>query len=486
MNPVAESLTGWRQADGAGQPLEGVFRIVNEDSRETVENPVTKALRDGCIVGLANHTLLIAKDGMETAIDDCAAPIRFEGGAIAGAVLVFHGITERRNFERELGRQNARLIEADRRKDEFLAMLGHELRNPLAPLSTSLSVLRHVAGTNPLLEQSRTIMERQVKHLVRLVDDLLDVARITRGKIDLRRERVELNDLIDRAVEAVRAARRRAGARPLRLVPAQASSGWTPTPPASSSASSTCSTTPASTPRRAADPPDRPARRRRHRPLGAGQRRRHRAGHGRADFDLFAQAERSLGPVGGRGHRPDDGEEAGRDARRPGGGPERGSGQGERVIIWLPDATVERVAAVVPAGPPPESPPGRGCASWSWTTTRTRRRASPSCCGHTATRSSMSSTTATRRSKPSEPGPAVVLLDIGLPGMNGYEIAERVREEARPRPYLVAVTGYGLDSDKLKAREAGIDHHIVKPVHPDRLRELLVLIAEQWGWSGSG
>ena len=82
-------------------------------------------------------------------------------------------------------------------------MLGHELRNPLAPIVTSLTVLRQEKTTSPLVEQAHAIMERQARHLVRLVDDLLDVARITRGRVELRKERVELNDLIDRAVEAV-------------------------------------------------------------------------------------------------------------------------------------------------------------------------------------------------------------------------------------------------------------------------------------------
>ncbi|MDZ4753469.1 MAG: PAS domain S-box protein [Phycisphaerae bacterium] len=95
MNVVAESLTGWSQAEATGLPLASVFCIVNEDSREPVENPALRALREGTIVGLANHTILIARDGTERPIDDSAAPIRFDDGAIGGAVLVFRDITER-------------------------------------------------------------------------------------------------------------------------------------------------------------------------------------------------------------------------------------------------------------------------------------------------------------------------------------------------------------------------------------------------------
>lgn len=100
MNPVAEELTGWGSREASGTPLEQVFRIVNEETRRTVENPVTKALREGAIVALANHTLLIRRDGTERAIDDSAAPIRHANGAVVGVVLVFHDITERRRLER--------------------------------------------------------------------------------------------------------------------------------------------------------------------------------------------------------------------------------------------------------------------------------------------------------------------------------------------------------------------------------------------------
>ncbi len=99
VNPVAETLTGWTQAEAAGQPLEVVFRIVNETTREPVENPALRALKEGVIVGLANHTVLIARNGTERPIDDSAAPIRAGGAAVAGAVLVFRDITERKREE---------------------------------------------------------------------------------------------------------------------------------------------------------------------------------------------------------------------------------------------------------------------------------------------------------------------------------------------------------------------------------------------------
>lgn len=101
LNPVAEALTGWPAAEAIGQPLDEVFRIIGEQSRQTVENPVTRVLREGTIVGLGNHTVLIARDGREHLIDDCAAPIHDEDRC-TGAVLVFRDITEKRRLEEQL------------------------------------------------------------------------------------------------------------------------------------------------------------------------------------------------------------------------------------------------------------------------------------------------------------------------------------------------------------------------------------------------
>ena len=99
LNQVAGALTGWTQDEAAGRPLEEVFRIVNEHTRQPVENPVKKVLAEGQIVGLANHTMLIARDGKERPIDDSAAPIRDAEGKLRGVVLIFRDITERRKAE---------------------------------------------------------------------------------------------------------------------------------------------------------------------------------------------------------------------------------------------------------------------------------------------------------------------------------------------------------------------------------------------------
>jgi PAS domain S-box-containing protein len=105
-NPVAQGLCGWSGAEASGKPLEDVFRIINEETRETASNPVEKVLESGLVVGLANHTVLIARDGTERPIDDSAAPIRDDEGTIRGVVLVFRDVSERKRAERRLAAQH--------------------------------------------------------------------------------------------------------------------------------------------------------------------------------------------------------------------------------------------------------------------------------------------------------------------------------------------------------------------------------------------
>src|SRR3569833_2851708 len=154
-------------------------------------------------IAIADHSGCTRPTGPPSPHDQCwtalahANPIYDETGEIAGAVNALVDITDRKEAENLLR-------EADRNKNEFLAMLAHELRNPLAPIRTGLKTIQ-LAGTNSTIaEEARKMMERQLEHMVRLIDDLLDLSRITRRKIELRRTRISLQDVMQDAVETSR------------------------------------------------------------------------------------------------------------------------------------------------------------------------------------------------------------------------------------------------------------------------------------------
>lgn len=206
MNAVAESLTGYSQQEAVGRSFESIFVIVNEFSRAPVVNPITTVLERGIVVGMANHTLLIAKDGSERPIDDSAAPIRDETGKLAGVVLVFRDVTDARRREVVLLDSQRRLRAADARKDEFLAILSHELRGPLGPISNYLEIILRPETDAALARESALNMDRQLQQLVRLVDDLLDVNRVTLGKLELQLETIDLRSALNQAVDTARSA----------------------------------------------------------------------------------------------------------------------------------------------------------------------------------------------------------------------------------------------------------------------------------------
>jgi PAS domain S-box-containing protein len=194
LNGMAVALTGWTSDEAAGLPIDQVFRIVNERSREPAENPAFRAMREARIVELANHALLLSKDGREIPIDDSAAPI-VDAGTVVGAVLVFRDISEaRRAFDA--------LAQADRRKSEFLAILGHELRSPLSAVLHAAHAAHNRPGDAATVEVAAGMIMRQARQLARLVEDLLDVSRIERGDIRLKIERVPLEDVVRQAAEA--------------------------------------------------------------------------------------------------------------------------------------------------------------------------------------------------------------------------------------------------------------------------------------------
>ncbi|MEO8310171.1 MAG: PAS domain S-box protein [Caldimonas sp.] len=720
LNPVAESLTGWAIEAARGQPLETVFRIVNESTREPVENPAARALRDGVVVGLANHTVLIRKDGSETPIDDSAAPIRDAQGQVHGCILVFRDISQRKAAERELDEAQARLQrvvsdmaiptmvfaedgeillvneawtgisgygaaelatipawtmkaygaraesmneligslfdleqsidngereivtasgekriwhfvtapigadgkgrrmlvtnaidvterrrldqvlveeearmrlamdaasyggwqwdrgsgetvwtdktrelldvgadepisfelfqqrlhpddrplreraiaeawvtgvlraeyrvvrrdgelrwissrgrvvrgadgsermlgvvgdvteqkrafaaleDADRRKDEFLATLAHELRNPLAPLRNSLAILQRSADDPATFEKSSGVMERQLSHLVRLIDDLLDVSRISLDKLTLRVELADLAAIVEHAVEANRPAAERAGhvlevrlpERPVKLQADRARLAQA----FSNLVGNACKFTPDGG-RVVLD-----ARVEGERAVfsvsdnGIGIDAEQLGGV----FEMFAQIDNSLERAqGGLGIgltlvrrlvEMHGGTVVARSA---------GRGEGSEFVVTLP-LTQEAVDATSVATPPAAAPPsGRlrmlvvddnGDSAESLAMLL-------SLAGH-ETHVAYSGTEALARADSLRPD--AVLLDLGLPGLSGYEVCRRLRAAAWAREIpIVAITGWGQSDDRQRSKDAGFDGHLVKPVVFGELTALL-------------
>lgn len=213
INPVAETLTGWTIGEAAGKPLDEIFHIVNEETREPVESPFTVIKRDGVVVGLANHTTLITKDEREIPIEDSGAPIKDESGNVIGAILVFHDISERRSAEREREKLHkneqfarAEAESANRLKDEFLATVSHELRTPLNAILGWASMLNRGTLTPENIQNALNIIERNAKAQADIISDILDVSRIITGKLQIESNAVELAPIIRSAVETLQPA----------------------------------------------------------------------------------------------------------------------------------------------------------------------------------------------------------------------------------------------------------------------------------------
>ena len=206
-NPIAERLTGWTQGEAQGRPLEEVFRILSESSREAIESPASQVLREGKGTDLPEHTLLVARDGTERPIDDSGAPIRGANGEIVGVVVVFRDITARKQAEQarerllraEAAREAA--VRASEAKDQFLALVSHELRSPLAAIRGWLHLLE--SGFVPQSEMRGALqrIHRNTRLQERLVSDLLDISRITAGKLEVIRSPVDLVRIAQAAID---------------------------------------------------------------------------------------------------------------------------------------------------------------------------------------------------------------------------------------------------------------------------------------------
>jgi len=212
MNAVAESLTGWTEQEARHMPLAQVFSIVNETSRARVEDPVGKALREGTVVGLANHTVLISRDGREIPIDDSAAPIRTEDGSIVGGVLIFRDISGRRSAEMEREDLLARLNRSNEDLQRFAYAAAHDLRSPVNSVShmCTLFTRRYGAALNAEALEMLDIVNSTLKRMSDLISDLLAFSRM--GADEEQPAPLSLGEVVDAALENLKPAIDGAGA----------------------------------------------------------------------------------------------------------------------------------------------------------------------------------------------------------------------------------------------------------------------------------
>ncbi|MES2686312.1 MAG: PAS domain-containing protein [Pseudomonadota bacterium] len=406
------------------------------------------------------------------------APVFGADGEVVAVAGTTRDVTDRQKADQSMREQAARLAESDRSKDEFLATLSHELRNPLAPLRNSIALLRRSAPGDERAAPIHAMMERQVNHLVRLVDDLLELSRISRGTLSLRTARVELATVVRNAVETAHPLVQAAGhelvvelpAGPVwldgdevRLVQILANlldnavkytesggriairaqvQGETV---AISVSDNGIGIAPDALPRM---------------------------------FEMFSRGERdSARTQGGLGiglalsRRLAEMHHGSLDARSG------GIGQGSEFTVRLPVAEVAQSIAGGPAGSTGELDQTRVLVvddnhdagdslamilEMLGAEVRVARGGAEALDLFAAFQ------------------PTVMLLDIGMPGMNGYDVARAIRSGHPGHPVvIVALTGWGQDEDRRRSAEAGFDHHLVKPAELNALQDLLVSLEKQ-------
>jgi len=474
-NDQAAALWGRAPVQGdSNERFCGSFKLFHTDGTYLPHDqcPMATALRDG--QAFRNLEVDIERpDGSRITALVNIDPIHDAKGQVVGAINVFHDITALKQAEKQLK-------EADRRKDEFLATLAHELRNPLAPIRNSLNILRMTEGAGAGAERLHEMMERQVAHMVRLVDDLLELSRISRGKIELQQQNVDISTVINHAVET---------SKPFIEAARHQLSVCLPSEPLTVSGdlvrlaqvfanllnNSAKYTNPGGkitiTGRR--DGSDLIVS---VRDTGVGIPREML---GRV-FEMFAQVNNELS-------RTQEGLGIGLSLVRTlvtmhGGSVEArsmGLGHGSEFIVRLPLSATSGAESVAASS-----------SSADEQKTSTRRilvvddnRDSADSLGmllkflgadiHLAY-DGASALDAMRIFRPS-----VVLLDLGMPGMDGFEVARRIRQMPRgDKLRMIALTGWGQAEDRRRSAEAGFDHHLVKPVDFSALQGVLASLGD--------
>jgi signal transduction histidine kinase len=354
------------------------------------------------------------------------------------------------------------LREEHRRKDEFLAALAHELRNPLAPMRNAVAILARKGPQDPEVAWSQGVLERQIDHLSRLIGDLLDIERIARGKLELRRERVPLEAVVDMALESSRPHINAAGHRLSVLLPSE----------------------------RAMLDAD-PARLAHALATLLKNAARHTPPQGEIGFTAAVEGGEVVVQVEDSGAGLDPAAAAGLLEKGAGIGlslvngvvklhggriqaRSTGPGRGTEFIVRLPLAAGNSMGVARAAPSRLRSAPVRVLVADDNRDAADSLQRILAMYGHEV-RVAYDGQTALELGK--EFRPRVAVLDIAMPGSDGYDVARAIRGQQGTDVTLVALTGWGQDADRRRAIESGFDYHLVKPIDPDELNELLAQLS---------
>jgi two-component system CheB/CheR fusion protein len=457
--PTWRTFTGQSQTDMAGR---GWAKMVHPDDVEQATRLWEHSLATG--TPHENEFRVMSAGGAYRYVHARAVPVMKSDGTVREWIGTLSDVTARRLAEKERE-------EGSRRKDQFLAMLAHELRNPLAPIRSAVEVIRSSKGDRNLIESMCAIMVRQITHMSRLLDDLLDVSRITRGTIRLHRKAADLKVIVEQCLDSARILLEKKGvslttnlaAAPLPILVDVTRMEQV----ISNLLNNAVKFTPAGGQISVAV----------EREAEWAVLRVRDTGRGIVPdflpqiFDLFTQADQSLArSEGGLGIgltlvrnlvRMHDGVVEAHS---------EGSDRGSEFVVRLP---LKTVAPSEPADnlrqPTSSTAKKRILVVEDNVDSAAALAAMLRLMGH---ESHVAHDGDEGIQKFGEVKPGVVLLDIGLPRISGYEVAERLRA-GNPQLRLIALTGYGSDADRERARHAGFDDHLVKPVDFDALERML-------------
>jgi len=461
--PTWEAFTGQSKEEVAGR---GWITKVHPDDLQRVMEVWDRSLAHGTPHEIEFRVLSAA--GRYRNVLGRAVPILESNGTVREWVGTLSDITDKKRTEEELRQSN-------RRKDEFLAMLAHELRNPLAPIRNAIEIIRVSKRDPERVDRTCDLMERQVHNMSRLLDDLLDIARITRGQIELRKEPTDLRTLVERSVEAIRPT---ADKKALQLtadferVPVPVSADVTRLEQVVTNLlNNAVKFTPAGG-----------------RVIVRLIREKEEAvlrvcDNGRGIepdllpniFELFVQGDRSLArSEGGLGIGLTLAQNLVRMHSGTIAAASGGAGFGSEFTVRLPLMSGEllpEVSKTVQTAVAGQRK--RVLVVEDNTDSAETLAAMLDIMGHEA---HIAHDGQEGLAEVARLNPSVVLLDIGLPGMTGFEVAEQLRSSnSNHSLMLIALTGYGSDTDRARSKAAGFDHHLVKPVDFGILEKLLNL-----------